>query len=386
MSVVGAMNAELKAAYEQLNLDHPGIFKGCPLEYGKTRVKKNDVAYLWDAFFDAGLCFVEEYFEREPATLTGDAFSGFPERTREGTDPERKRATQRHRELRAKTRYDMVPYAEAVDSRIERSFMAKSEGKDASYRDGLTGTGATEGARSLALRAAGQPEQDVVPFSGYQGLSPKRSTKVWLDDLCATRWKESQSSASCHLPKWVQRWVGCAPSDLQVTEVLPQGLWEQIKAFGTRDQLRSLKKYGILDSLYGVKDTSSPRKYQLKVRALDKVLSCAFNSRGRTASDACLSLDTCPVEGEESSWTPVTEDPLWVLINGEEMQIRTSSARYELGRVRDHVGAEKYLLLIDSANGMTSVELGEKYGKDSRAMKKAVQRVKKACQALTCPL
>jgi hypothetical protein len=357
------MNQQLKDAYEQLNNMHPDLFKGCPAEVAGVEVKKNRTARNFDACTDAGLCFEDEYFEREPSSLTADA-SEVEQESNEGStiylhggyatleDIER---------VANKIRSHYVRYDDTRKTEGERAFNRSQASSSCQVEPGLTGTGS--------------PELNVQPFDGYKDSVPLRSLNVYVEDRCATQWVDGDSSTR-HIPHYINCWLStCAPGPNSVTEHLDNGLQEQLDTFGRKIFLP-------------IKNASSPKKFQAKEKALVNALWRAFGPRQKYASDSTLSLDTCPIEGKEAAWTPITESPMDVMLYEERQERRARRARHELVKVRDHLGGDKWVLLMESLQ-KTAVQIAEEIngnGGDTNAaaIRRRLKRVRDRLASLKC--
>ena len=187
-----------------------------------------------------------------------------------------------------------------------------------------------------------------------------------------------------------QCWIGTYPTvdtdDFTLIK-LGNGVAVQAATFGLKGSKQANDR---LDSLFGIGRAKHCKKYEAKTRALDNALSKVFSPRPKYASDNTLTLDTCPVEGEESSWTPVSGDPLDQLIADEEFHHREREARLHLTKIRDHLGPDKWVLLmasLEKTNAEIAAECNANGGDtNAEAVKKRVQRVRKALQTLSCPL
>jgi hypothetical protein len=358
------MNQQLKDAYEQLNNMHPDLFKGCPAEVPGVEVKKNATARQFDACTDAGLCFEDEFFEREPSSLTADASEVEQESSEGSTIYIRNRyATPEDIErVVNKIRSHYVRYDDTRKTEGERAFKSSQASSSCQVEPGLTGTGS--------------PELNVQPFDGYKDTVPLRSLKVYVEDRCATQWVDGDSS-SRSIPHFINCWLStCLPGPNSVTEHLENGLQEQLSIFGRK-------------IFIPLKNASSPKKFQVKEKALVNALWRAFSPRQKYASDSTLSLDTCPIEGNEAAWTPVTESPMDVMLHEERQERRARRARHELVKVRDYLGGDKWVLLMESlrkTNAQIAHEINSKGGDtNTAAIQKRVRRVRNALQQLGCP-
>ena len=98
------MNQRLKDAYESLRLDNPGLDLP-PEELPNIKVKKTAVARQFDAFTDAGLCFEQEYWEREP-----DMWSDVTEDEKPDPSPTTRKKTSQGESPAEYFRYDGIEY------------------------------------------------------------------------------------------------------------------------------------------------------------------------------------------------------------------------------------------------------------------------------------
>ena len=355
---------DLDLAYELLNKEHKGWDKDCPSELKNKRVKKTSTARKFDDFSKAGLYFEDDYWEREPSSSSVDASEDEDEEKTEGstvylhggyaTDEDIERVTNKIQPHYS--RYDDTRKTEG-----QRAFDRAQAWEACDVEPGLTGTGS--------------PELNVQPFDGYKDVVPLRSLKVHVEDRCATQWVVNNSSTR-HIPHYINCWLStCLPGPNSVTQHLENGLQTQLDTFGRK-------------IFIPVKNVSTSRKCQLKEKALVNSLWRAFSPRQKYASDSTLSLDTCPIEGNEAHWTPVTQSPMDIILAEECQELRARLARHTLVKVRDHLGGDKWVLLMESLQ-KTSVQIAEEItanGGDisAGAIRLRLKRIRDSLQTLGC--
>ena len=375
------MNQQLIDAYTQLEKDYPDLFKqignksdspdyaptwqsSCPKEVAGVEVKKNRTARKFDAISNAGLCFDDDYWEREPSSMSADASEVEDEEKIEGSTIYLHGGYATAEDIERVINKIQPNYSRYDDTRKtagQRAFDRAQRWESCDVEPGLTGTG--------------KPELNVQPFDGYKDSVPLQTIKVYVEDRCATQWVDSNPSVR-HIPHYINCWLStCLPGPNSVTQHLDNGLQTQLDTFGRK-------------IFIPVKNVSTSRKCQLKERALVNALSRAFSPRQKYASDSTLSLDTCPVEGNESHWTPISQSPMEVILAEECLELRTRLARHTLGKVRDHLGGDKWVLLMESLQ-KTSVQIAEEINANggdtnSAAIRRRIKRVRDALASLKC--
>lgn len=121
------------------------------------------------------------------------------------------------------------------------------------------------------------------------------------------------------------------------TEEREEAVREQVKCFGKTGIRRHAK---------------ACTKWEKKEQALDNALRLAFNPRPQTAADNALSFDARALEEEESTWTPLTANPL------EEMaETETVAWTYkQLEAGLNTLTAKQHMALMERAEGMPQTD------------------------------
>ena len=357
------MTNQLTDAYAQLKEQHPDLFKGCPAELpGDYKVIKNETA---------------REFDRQGPVITGlDEWDGKGEFMLGWQKPGKsdlkrnktvklsaKKAEEKKQWVEENKREDLIPYHKSVTSKIERDYLNKQDKKDKAYITAETGTG--------------EIERNVVPFDGHQFRKPK---VICLKPAA----KDYQGLSFDGYTRPLCDEQTCLPGP---GTRLENGLKTQLKEFGKRIFIPVGRK-------------GQSKKYEKKEAALVNALSRAFSGRDLRPNEKvnrALSLDTCPVDGEDSLWLQGENDitkshcccPMFLMEYEEEQKRSVSVARYHLGRVREHLGAAKWDLLMESlqkTNAQIAAEINAAGGDtNTEAIKKSVQRIRKALRQLACP-
>ena len=169
---------------------------------------------------------------------------------------------------------------------------------------------------------------------------------------------------------------------------LPNGLKTQLKTFGKKIFIPVGRK-------------GQSKKYENKEQALVNALTRAFAGRALRPSELVnnpLHLDTTGAEEDcGQAWIEGENDitkshcccPMFLMEYEEEQKRSVSVARRKLAEVRDYLGADKWVLLMESlqkTNAQIASEINANGGDtNTEAVKKKVQRIRKALRSLPCP-
>ena len=146
----------------------------------------------------------------------------------------------------------------------------------------------------------------------------------------------------------------CVPTLIKVTKFLPCGLTDQKLLFGAKKTKRYMAKQSALDLVF------APRELR-PCEQLSKALSLSTNENDDT----------------NTTWIPISKDPLELMSANEQYSIRKRNAQEALASIKQLLGDERFELLVLSAEGMNAREIAEKTGGSYEAIKKSLQRIKK---------